>query len=143
MPKTKVELEINLPEGYEFVRYGTPKKGEWFMAHAANSTAVQSKLNWVSDFESNKRFILQPVAPPWDWPTWLKAPWIAMDKSGEWWGYEARPTVKGSYWGKRNEDVSDPYPKYDDIPFWMLDFIPPTCTDWTKSLMRNPHLPRE
>lgn len=123
---TKVELEIDVPEGYEVVRYGLPKEGEVYLAACRKKPKITKAFR---DYEVANKIILQPI---WQWPAWLKAPWIAMDEDRTWYVYEDKPHISRDTWINVNQ--------MNSIEDWAIDFTPPPCTDWTKSLRKNPHL---
>lgn len=125
---TKVELEIDVPEGYEVVRYGLPKEGEVYLAACRKKPKITKAFR---DYEVANKIILQPI---WEWPAWLKAPWIAMDEDGMWWGYQEEPQVVKDSWESRLNWY------FNLNAEWATDFTPPPYTDWTKSLRKNPHL---
>lgn len=81
----------------------------------------------------------QPVAEPaFDWAAfWKDAPewceYVAMDEDGYWYYSESKPKLfkesDGGYWGDSKKypvSVAD-------------DKSPPTCIDWTQSLIKNPN----
>jgi hypothetical protein len=56
--KTKVEFEIELPKGYEFVRYGLPKEGEQYLSDDNNNVFTAS-----SDFDYALCIIVRKTQP--------------------------------------------------------------------------------
>jgi hypothetical protein len=74
------------------------------------------------------------VRPAWQWPAWLKAPWIAQDRQGSWLSFNDEPLAserRDSGWD-RNEELCLNSPH--------IDFTPPPCTDWRESKRKNPNL---
>ncbi len=129
MPKQMLEVEV--PEGWEAVAYRCPKKGESYML-------ATGRIGTASVDYSYRKYIV--VRKAWEWPKWLLAPWIAMDKSGAWWSFFDEPVLSDgkSYW------------RYD-LPIKLIcsphsrnhyDFTPPPCDDWKESKLRNQHLPQ-
>lgn len=59
MAKQKIEIEVEIPEGWEFVRWGVPVSGEWYVF---NGEATRSVVP-LSHSEPNKSAIIQRVKP--------------------------------------------------------------------------------
>ena len=53
MPVQKIEFEYDIPEGYRFVRYGAPKKGERYLD--------QGKMRMASHDYKTESPIVEPV----------------------------------------------------------------------------------
>lgn len=77
---------IDIPEGYEFVRYGVAKIGE-------STLYYNGEITYWYITSCNSRII---VRKKFEWPSWLKAAAIATDKNREVWIYGEVP-VKGEY----------------------------------------------
>jgi hypothetical protein len=119
MKKQKMEIEVEIPNGYELSRVCT---GEHPELGPGEEVELRFQLCGVWHFVV--------VRPEWKWPDWLTAEWIAMDKDGEWWSHEYRPFTEDYVWdstgGMMRIDVDH------------IAFTPPPRTDWTQSLRRNP-----
>lgn len=129
MPEQMIKVEV--PEGWEAVAYRCPKNGDSYMISSGEINTA------YVDF-THKKFII--VRKVWEWPKWLLAPWIAMDRSDAWYSFIDEPVLSDekSYWSY-------------DLPIKLIcsphsrnhyDFTPPPCDDWKESKRRNPHLPQ-
>lgn len=118
-----------IPEGYEFVAYRVPKYGELYLDGSGSV---------LKCMEHSTIFPVIVVQKEWLWPKWLVAPYIAMDKNGDWYAYDRKPEIReNGVWGLNAAD--DAVLKYCKIDPELLDFSPP-CQDWTESLRANPNL---
>ena len=119
MAKQKIEIEVDIPDGYEFIRYGVPIAGE-FVIYPDDAVMRSSGVSFGS-------YII--VREAWKWPPWLKADYIAMDKEGDWYAHRDRPIRYERFWV--TEDNLH-------LAIGILDFTPPPCDDWTQSLRVRP-----
>ena len=109
-----------IPEGYEPVRFGVPKQGEFYLHKTLILEATQDHY-----IDPMPVLIIRPVWLP---PAWLKPGWIASNKGAVWLWFDHKPVFKsGKYWA-----VGDTCPVV--INRRMLDFTPPPCTEPAKSL---------
>lgn len=125
----KTQIEIDIPDGWEFVRFGVPREGESFIT-------VTGKVSPYYFGCGLYRIVIRQV---WQWPVWLKAEWIAMDKGGDcWWAFNAEPQVNedcfGGWFSPKDGRILYEKNHFD----WCTDFTPPPCTDWRKSKRRRP-----
>jgi len=127
MAKQFVEIEIDVPDGWEFVRFGTAEEGDTILSVRSPEKTPQSEIGC--------RYNRIIVRPAWQWPKWLTAPWIAMDKNGDWFGYDREPKRRDVTWAGQSSLVK--YRQLDNIEY--VAFDPPACDDWKQSLRRNPH----
>ena len=118
MAKQKIEIEIHIPDGYEFVR----------LDESCETRMPESTHGAVTVHGKNQYVI---VRKSWQWPEWLTAEWIAMDKDGDWMAFSCLPKKSGSWWA--SDDIIA-----ITLSGGKLAFTPPPCTDWTQSLRRNP-----
>lgn len=125
MAKQTVTIEVDVPEGWEFDRFDMPKAGEHWIDGAG-------MLHCAGFNYADTACVI--VKKAWQWPAWLKAEWVAMDKDGEWWAYSNEPFCgKLPHWenvdGGENACVSQ-----------LFSFTPPPCpcTDWRQSKRRRP-----
>ena len=126
------EIKLTAPEGYEFTgEYRQAKAGEFYAIpvvtfdgfHPIN---VERRKCDVSDTRGYY-YILRPT---WQWPEWLTAPYIAMDEDGNWYAYLVQPSMKSTSWcGGTCSYLGE----------GLNAFTPPPCTDWQKSLRKNPN----
>ena len=110
----KLDIELEVPEGYECVR------------------AVLDSGERIDPDEHLliTRRIIVIGKKPWQWPEWLLAEWIAMDRGGEWVAYMGEPKQGNTVWlGENPRQLSSGH----------YDFTPPPCTDWKQSKRRNPN----
>jgi hypothetical protein len=122
----KALVEIEIPDGYEFVGVRTPKRGELYVMNPGEVNTAA--FDW-----GNSPVIV--VRKAWAWPSWLKAVWIAMDRDGVWRAYLTEPRRSDAYasWsGSAQLNLG----KGDSLYF---DFAPPPCDDWKTSLRKNPN----
>ena len=121
-----VEVRIEIPIGWEYVGFRPAKSGEHVL-YVAPGNCVAS--HYTSLLQSPLCCFI--VRPAWQWPSWLKARWIAMDQCGDWWAYASmEPRPFGTTWHGTDGSRID-----TDI----FDFTPPPCTDWRESLRENPN----
>ena len=115
MPKQMIEIDI--PEGYEFDRYGQPIKGEYFLNLDGGVSQIDSNL-------SSYYIILRKA---WKPPAFLKPGWIVKDKCSWWWhACEPINSVRGWVSGGSGFDLT--YVKWE----------PPPCDNWQDSKRRIP-----
>jgi len=121
----KQTIEIDVPEGWEIVGYRRPQHDEFYLK---DGEIVKAYLNCLT-------YSAIIVKRSWEWPEWLKADWIAMDESGKWFAYScAEPVLDDKVWARGEADVCIV------LNSNMIDFNPPPCDDWKKSLRKNPRL---
>jgi hypothetical protein len=124
----KQTLELEVPEGWELTgEYRFSRDGEHFLTSLGK--VVKHRLS-----DAIPRII---VRQDWQWPEWLKAPWIAMDKSGDWFAYDGKP-VLGQQSSISWKPQIDSGCSILDPSMYTINL--PACEDWTKSLRKNPHL---
>lgn len=81
-----------VPDGYEAVRWGQPKKGEWFLDE-------NEPLRATYDFEYHNNLIVRKTEPILDLSkVRLKKGWIAQDMDGENWWYSIEPRSGDEKW---------------------------------------------
>lgn len=121
MPKQKIEIELDVPDGWELTgEFRKAEVGEYSI------TADEPLHKWTIP-TSSSYFI---VRKKWQWPEWLKAEWIAMDRNGRWFGYDRKPD-------RTSQDWYGCGGLYTNL--LLTDFTPPPCDDWKQSLRRNPN----
>ena len=124
----RTQVWVEIPEDYELVcdymRF--PKVGESVLSNSGSIFEVHPKDGPAMNA---LRVIVRPA---WVWPSWITAPYLAMDQDGSWWLHQEEPDTQGGLW------VSDGCEVLLDKK--LLAFDPPPCTDWCQSLRRNPHL---
>lgn len=125
MPEQEITIKVDIPDGYEATgEFRFPRKGESHLEWPDMNNIMVAGLDYV-----HKRHII--LRKKWQWPEWLKLPYIAMDHNGEWFAFSEKPTKYDTDWdgGLFACPLSAKY----------FDFTPPECTDWTQSLLKNPN----
>lgn len=130
----QMQITVDIPDGYDFVRYGSPMKGENYLCRDGAVCVA------VDDFDPGVKYVI--VRPAWVWPAVIKAPWIAMDENGLWYAYDGEPHVRGADEYQRQPATcwSCGNVRYTAIQQWAIDFTPPPTTDWKSSKRKNPNL---
>lgn len=120
MAKQKVEIEVEIPDGHEFVRFDT----QYDSSSGEIAVSLPQSVNIFDTYAVCRR--------AWQWPDWLAANWIAMDGNGIWYAYSDRPTPNSSdgEWYCADGYVS--------LSRRFINFDPPPCDYWKKSLRQNP-----
>lgn len=132
--KTKVEIEVDVPEGFELTgEIRPPMVGEWFLTNFEEARVCEADY-------AMRRLILRKVEPPapaWEWPEWLTAEWICINpyNEGHWFMSNVEPIASesGGWHGwnwKGNQKL--------EIDLSLFAFTPPPVTDWRESKRRNP-----
>lgn len=88
-----------IPDGWEVVRWGKPKRGELFLLDDGKVTDA------MFDFERDHVLIVRKIEPVLDVSKIrLKKGWIAQDKAGGNYWFSHRPVVKyGDNWWSHSE----------------------------------------
>lgn len=92
MPKHKIEIDVDIPDGYELVAYREAETGEEYVYAG---TVVQRRDAVRS---LGKYFIVRKSKPSFQWPAWLKAAAIAKDTSGAIIAHKSKPAFLGGTW---------------------------------------------
>lgn len=125
----KQTVTVDLPEG-------------WELADAAMRTPIPGEhyINVYGDIEKESTPRMTPiyrviVRKAWEWPAWLRAPWIAQWSNGNWFAFTQEPTLRFNCPGAPNGYVGG-------FETWLnpdlVAFAPPPCDDWKASKRRNP-----
>jgi len=81
MTKQKIEIEVDIPEGYEFIQYSEARRGDIYLM---GSTPFTWDWNYVS---SGKYVIIRPIPEPlplFQFPDWVKpGTWYCEDANGQ------------------------------------------------------------
>lgn len=129
----KQMVEVDVPEGWEAAEFRVPRKGETYLARIECYVGLQ-----VISSDVPQPFPAVIVRKSWQWPAWLKAPWIAMDEGGDWYCANKEPRLgecdckhdlAGWKWGDWCIHLDSE----------VVDWTPPPCTDWRASKRRNPN----
>lgn len=125
---TKVQVTIEIPDGYELaeIEMRCPKFGEYYLSNRRREyQPILSSMDFYME--------LYPILrKKWEWPKWLIACCIAMNSDTNWYAYERIPTYNEQQW--RNGG------KLCGLNPLIQDVVLPICTDWTKSLIKNPNI---
>ena len=117
MPKHMIEIDI--PEGYEFLKIDIPKKGDFILERIGSRKATEAHLNFIEE----KYIILQQT---WSPPDFLKPGWIAMCSSGFWVWYKQEPILGHHTW----------VGSADSYALAHVIFNKPHCSSWQESKRR-------
>lgn len=117
---------IDIP-GYDVIDFRLPREGELYIA---NDIARPKRAAVSHGHTSPFRLI---VRKRFEWPTWLKAKYIAMDECGDWFAYNEAPEPYNTRWSTSDAD-------HILLRDGFFDMQLPTCDDWKQSLMENPHV---
>ena len=119
-------VEIDILDGWEFVRFGGVAEGEWFIDESDEYPRQATR-------EIATLHIVIKKVVPWEPPAFLKPGWIAMDANGTWWWYEyeegEEPTRGLCSWEFEGNNM-------DGLE--NFNWTPPQCDDWRKSKRRIP-----
>jgi len=118
MPKQMIEIDI--PEGYEFLKVDIPKQGDLYLERLGRHGATKAHINFVEE-----KFIILREA--WKPPTFLKPGWIAMDDDGFWVWFDTEPVLGSRSWVA-------PRPR----TLYHIKFDKPTVSSWQESKRRIP-----
>lgn len=132
---SKALVEVELPDGWELAEPAMrlPLSGDYWLSpngvQVMKATSQEEVAeNVIVCWTREPRVILRPA---WQWPTWIKAPWIARTEGGSWWAFQGEPTLETYHW--IGNTVTQLDPKY-------FDFTPPPCDDWRTSKRKNPNV---
>jgi hypothetical protein len=127
----KALVFVNIPNGYELASESmrSPVEGEYYWCPHWGSGPRQAECAYGFD-----AIILRPA---WTWPAWLRAPWIAMEKDGEWVAFNCEPIINVHYWGYSTHHKGQ---VSQGLHPSLCDFTGPPCTDWRESKRKNPNL---
>ena len=130
--KQKIEIELDIPDGYEFVGFGEPEHGEYGI-HISNNTVygpfVRLAVGQICDKFND--IIRLKKKQEYKWPDFIKSGmYLCMNSQGTWRLSEHEPTLSLYGW------VSGTGNMIQTSNFIMS--TPDTPSDWTKSLIRKP-----
>jgi hypothetical protein len=123
---------VEIPEGYELadavMRF--PQIGEFFLSCDKGVRPLQ-----CGSIGIGMRII---VKKKWEWPEWLIAKYIAMNRNGVWNAFMDHPYIhaESETWCIRNNGYIAGIIRLNPNVF-TIEL--PTCSDWTKSLIENPN----
>ena len=129
-------FDVEIPDGYEYVRYGIPKNGELYFSTGINDVVKATCDDREYETEENKRVILKKIVP-YTWPDYIKSgTWMAMDDDGKWYLFDTKPSLMiAGIWNNNGDSRSKNSPL--NIRGYFIDFPVPKCSDWTKSLIQK------
>ena len=136
--KQKIEIEVDVPDGYELIGFGHPQVGEYGL-----------DIDDYKPYGPFNKYDINPICSTFDntirlkkkqeykWPDFIKSgSYLAMNKSGYWNLYIAfspeayMPYLNGYGWCADGRYV---------IPTLHFNMSNPEAPpDWTKSLIRKP-----
>lgn len=129
MPKQKIEIEIDIPEGYEFVAHRKALHGETYINNHGNISV------WTGGKSHGVYSIVRKTKPPFQWPAWLKAAAIAKDESGYVCAYSIEPAFRDGYWIGKSDAIVLNYTGIFNIDLSWFNSVKPE-----HSLVLNPNL---
>lgn len=135
MPKeVNVQITCKIPDGYEFVRYGNPTRGELY---------VQSNLVVTESFGDLLVFSYPIVRKiePFKLPSWVKSGvWYCMNSNGEEWLIDAKQPLIwcGDNWMQTKEDADASWNLVSDLNEIHSEKIVSFTGDAKDSLYRQP-----
>lgn len=133
---TQVEVEDGvIPEGKELVRIGRRiAKGDQFLSYPCGQL-----LTAEYDFDAMRSVMI--VRDKWEWPEWIRAPYIAMDSDGDWYFFASKPIATKTQWLHEISNIEGRllWSSGESDSWNFTSFTPPPCTDWRQSLRRNPN----
>lgn len=118
----KIEIEVDIPVGYEFVRFGKPKTDEQYL---------YCGIIYLAD--CCKPFEVVIIRKSWVRPGWMKDGWIAKDMCESWCWYGTIPKKSSNYW-HLDSDSSGGY-----INLKYVNWNPPehlNYVNWEESLIK-------
>jgi len=121
-----VNVKVEIPAGYELAS-DTIRPAEFGEYILENGHAKK----WADTEKSCRYHVI--IRKAWQWPAWLKAAALVMDKKGRWMACKTVPTLTP-------DDSWDPYVWWVPVAHEFIDFTPPPCDDWRDSLRINPRL---
>jgi hypothetical protein len=137
-----VLVEIEIPDGWELAEAAirAPSEGDYWYSIERGIVYAQCRNELPPAFVSpicNTSDAKVIVRPTWEWPRWLTAPWIAMDKCGAWRAYTDEPYIDfdSDVVFRGQQGGGSAY-----LATSLLDFTPPLCVDWRNSKLKNPNL---
>jgi hypothetical protein len=130
--KQKIEIEVDVPDGYELIGFGHPQVGEYGLDiddYKPYGPFNKYDINPIcSTFDNTIRL---KKKPQYKWPDFIKSgTYLCMNQSGEWWISTCLPSLTYCGW------TTDFGYMIKTINFNMSN--PETPSDWTKSLIRKP-----
>ena len=93
----KIEMDIDVPDGFEFVRFGNAKQGDWYIP---NYGEMQ---NWGHESSSDGKYMIFRKVPEIIIPDNLKPGWMwkaidPFDEEESWLWSPYKPTWKHECW---------------------------------------------
>lgn len=126
----EVKINIEVPDGHEFVKVGHAEYGDLISNMGQNSRSCKESVfkKWIFDEPSDDRyFIFKKIDVSW-WPENLVCPFVAQDANNKWYGYSRKPVLGGCTWDGPSYSVEEQLIR--------IDFPE---VNWKNSLFANPH----
>lgn len=122
MAKQKIEIEVEVPDGWEAVDYRLAKKGEYYLDSDGANPCQKDFFHCPSVILRKKR----------EWPAWCTAKYLAWDADGECYAFAEKPEIKPDdrFWISAHGYIAGPLSEIADLPL---------ISDWKESLIENPN----
>jgi hypothetical protein len=104
MSLVHIDIEVEIPEGWSFVRWGVPEAGECYAGHNGMGVCIPC-VDGQRDTRTKKACISKNA---FKWFPWLGEGWICRDSYGIWWS-EMAP----SFVNRCNGRWASPGPMYE------------------------------
>lgn len=130
--KQKIEIEVDIPDGYEFIGFGQPKVGEYGLDVSDNKPfGPFNKYDISTECQEFENIVILRKKPEYKWPDFIKSGmYLCMNSQGIWRLSENEPTLSLYGWVNSTGNMMR------TCNFTMSN--PETPSDWTKSLIRKP-----
>ena len=91
--KITKEIEINVPDGYAFKKFGCAERGDYYIDIGNNIYNDGSVYLWDSFIDSHSGYLILTKLEEFKWPEILNYHYVAKDKDGRWFGFFRKPEI--------------------------------------------------
>lgn len=122
-----IEVTLDVPEGWVCVGRRPPKQGEFIL------------LDNGAPYKADRDFLSVPyfiIEPDWQWPNWIKSgTFLWQNHFLDWCLSQTEPSLDYNHaWCLSGKSIR----VLDLLEVLNVEFSPPPCSDWKKSLRRKP-----